>query len=68
MPIGNAVEREGAVFVYDEKGRQLFSVASGNQPGDGLKGYTSTTVSVRRGGSIYTYNERGQQIYSTSAR
>jgi hypothetical protein len=66
MSIGNAVEKGGFVYVYDEKGRRIATLPSGNRPADGLKGYTSTTVNVKRGGFIYTYNEKGQQIGTTS--
>jgi hypothetical protein len=68
MPIGNAVQRGNSVYIYDEKGRLLGAVSSGNGPDDGLKGYTSTTVNVRRGNVIYTYNEKGRQISATPAR
>jgi hypothetical protein len=68
MAIGTAIKRGTFVYVYDEKGRQLFSIGAGYRPEDGLTGYTSTTVSVRRGGFIYTYNEKGQQISAHSAR
>jgi hypothetical protein len=68
MPIGTAVRRGSFVYVYDEKGRQLTAIAAGNQPEDGLTGYTSTTVSVRRGSFIYTYDEKGRQVSTTPAR
>ena len=68
MPIGNAVERGPTIYVYDEKGVQIFSTPKGSQPGDGLKGYTGGTLNVRRGPTIYTYNEKGRQISSTPAR
>jgi phage pi2 protein 07 len=68
MAVGNAVQRGGWVYIYDEKGRQLASVSAGSGKDDGLKGYTSSTVNVRRGGWIYTYDEKGRQISSTSAR
>jgi len=68
MPIATAVKRGTSVYVYDEKGRQLFSIGAGSRPEDGLTGYTSTTVSVRRGGSIYTYDEKGRQLSAISAR
>ena len=69
MAIGNAVQKGAFVYVYDEKGRQLFSQSAGNaSKGDGLKGYTSTTVNIQRGAFIYTYNDKGRQISSTSAR
>lgn len=68
MPIGNVVQRGAFVYVYDEKNRQIATIATGSQPGDGLKGYTSTTVNVKRGAFIYTYNEKGQQLSATPAR
>jgi len=68
MAIGNAVQRTSLVYVYDEKGRQLFSLAAGNGPNDGLKGYTSETVNIRRGSLIYTYDAKGRQKGTTSAR
>jgi hypothetical protein len=38
MTIGNAVERDHFVYVYDEKGHQLGTLFAGNGPDDGLKG------------------------------
>jgi hypothetical protein len=68
MAIATAVERGAFVYVYDEKGRQILTISTGNKPADGLTGYTSSTVSVRRGGFIYTYNEKGGQISTHTAR
>jgi hypothetical protein len=68
MPIGNAIEKSHFVYVYDEKGKQLFAKPSGNAAGDGLKGYTSTTVSIQRASFIYTYNEKGSQVSAKPAR
>lgn len=68
MAIGSAVERGPTVYVYDEKGRQLFTKSRGSQPTDGLKGYTSGTVSIRRGPTLYTYDDKGRQVSTTSAR
>lgn len=69
MAIGNAVQRGAFVYVYDEKGRQLCTLsATGNSADDGLKGWTSGTVSIRRGSFIYTYNEKGQRLSSTPAK
>lgn len=69
MAIGNAVQRGNLVYIYDEKGRQISAVSAGNSAkGDGLTGYTGSTVNVRRGNLIYTYNEKGRQISATSAR
>lgn len=61
MAIGCAVERGSLVYVYDEKGRQLYS-----KPGK-LHGYTATTVSIQRANTIYTFDERGRQLYSKHA-
>ena len=57
MAIGNAVERGGWVFIYDEN----------NKPNDGLKGYTSSRVNVQRGGWIYSYDQNGHQVGAVSA-
>ena len=62
MAISNAVERHHIVFVYDEKGRNTAQIYAGNDPGDGLKGFTDSTVTVRKHGSLYTYGEDGSLI------
>ena len=64
MSIGSAVQRGSFVYVYDEKGRQLATVPAG----EGMQGYTGSTVSVRRGAFIHTYDERGRQISTIPAR
>lgn len=68
MAIATAVQRGGFVYVYDEKGRQLATIAAGAGPEDGLKGYTGSTVSIRRGGFIHVFDERGRQLSTTPAR
>jgi len=68
MAIGNAFERGGWVYIYDENGSQTATVNAGNGPEDGLKGYTSSRVNVRIGDWIYTYDERGSQTGVTRAR
>lgn len=68
MAIGSAVEKGSTVYVYDERGRQLFARSRGSQPTDGLKGYTSGTASIRRGSTVFTYDDKGRQVSSTSAR
>jgi hypothetical protein len=68
MAIGNAVQRGAFVFVYDEHGRQACSLPAGSGPGDGLTGYTSSTVNIKRGGFIFTYDEKGRQVATTPAR
>jgi hypothetical protein len=64
MAIGSAVQRGSWVYVYDEKGRQLTTVAAG----EGLQGFTGSSVSVRRGAWIYTFDEKGRQIATVPAR
>ncbi len=61
MAIGSAIQRGHYVYIYDEYGRQLQTLNPGGSPDDGLKGYTSSTVSVRSGNLIYTYDEKGRQ-------
>ena len=68
MAIGTAVQRGSFVFIYNEKSQQIASVPAGMGPGDGLVGFTATTVSVRRGSLVFLYNERGMQIGSVPAR
>lgn len=55
MPIENALERNGFVYVYDENGFQLATI-----PGQ-LHGYTGSAVSVLRDGFISVYDEKGRQ-------
>jgi hypothetical protein len=61
MAIGNAIEHNGLVQVYDERGQMLFTRRIGSDITDGLKGYTSSTVSIRHGAITYMYNAAGQQ-------
>ena len=68
MPIGNAVQRGGTVYVYDEKGRQITTLPAGTGPRDGLKGYTGSTVNIQRNSTIYSYDEKGRQRSTTPAR
>lgn len=63
MAISNAVERDGAVYIYDEAGNQSGIVPlTGQGQNDGLKGYTSSSVNVLRDGTVYTYDQFGVQI------
>ncbi|CAH2604123.1 conserved protein of unknown function [Rhodovastum atsumiense] len=57
MSIGNVIQQDSLVYVYDEKGRQTAAFDVG--PKGRLVGHTSTTVSVRRGAFTYTYDEEG---------
>jgi hypothetical protein len=68
MAIGNAVQRGGFVFIYDEKGRQTGSVNLGSDPKDGLKGYTSSVVNIQRSGFIHSCDEKGHIKSTIPAR
>lgn len=67
MPISAAVERGSVIYVYDEKGMLITSFPGSTAPGDGLQGYTSSTVSIKRCGVIYIYNEKGMLVSSVPA-
>ena len=68
MAIGSVIERGSSVYVYDEKGHQIAVLPGGTKTGDGLRGYTGSTVSIRRGTALYTYNEKGRQMSVAPAR
>lgn len=68
MAIANAIQKGSFVYIYDEKGRQLACVGAGSQKGDGLTGYTSSTVNIRKGSFIYSYDEKGRQTGCVGAR
>lgn len=68
MSIGNVIQRDTLIFVYNEKGQQLFIQNAGHGPNDGLKGYTSHNVNIQRDGLIFSYNDKGQQIGVMPAR
>jgi len=67
MAIGNVIPRQGYIYVYNERNQQLFFISGGDQPNNGLRGYTSGTVNIQRQGYIYSYNEKGNQIGCISA-
>lgn len=57
--IASVVEQGTMVYVYDEKGAKIAGIMGGISPGDGLKGWTSTSISIKRGPLIYIYDEKG---------
>lgn len=61
MPIGNAVQHDRLVHVYDMLGKNLF-VKSGI-----LHGFTNSTVVIQVGRLLVTYGESGRQLAATSA-
>lgn len=67
MSIVNVVQRGSTIYVYGERSQVLFTKSAGSRPGDGVKGYTSGTLSIQSGSVIYTYDERGSVIGTTSA-
>ena len=62
MAISRAVERHHIVFVYDQQGRNTAQIFAGHSPGDGLKGFTASTVTVRKLGKIFVHDEHGDVI------
>jgi hypothetical protein len=62
MAIGNVVKKGTTIFVYDERGKQLFT-----QTGD-LHGFTSGTAVIKKESTLFTFNETGRQVATTSAR
>jgi isopentenyldiphosphate isomerase len=67
MAIGSVIQRGRTIYVYDERGRVLFTRDAGSGPEDGLKGYTSDTVTIRRGHTLYVLDERGRVRYTRNA-
>ena len=67
MAIASAVQRDRLVLVYDERGSPIFTLNAGGSPGDGLKGYTASTVTVQVNGLMITYNDKGSPISTVRA-
>ncbi|MGC8761955.1 MAG: hypothetical protein ACP5VC_18530 [Bryobacteraceae bacterium] len=67
MAIGSVIQRGRTIYVYDERGRILFTRDAGSGPEDGVQGYTSDTVTLRRGRTLYVLDERGRIRYTRSA-
>jgi hypothetical protein len=67
MAIATVVQRGNLIQALNEKGQTLFIRPAGSGPNDGLKGYTSTTVTIQIGTIVYTINERGHTLFVTSA-
>jgi hypothetical protein len=66
--IANAVERSAFVYVYDERGRMIFTIPPGSGPDDGLKGYTQSRLNVRRGAFISSCDEKDRQAGTVPAK
>jgi len=65
MAIGNVVQCGSSLYVYDEGGTQIGTIAMGAN--DRLLGYTSSTVSVWRASTIFTYGEKGNPLSTVFA-
>lgn len=59
--IALAIIKNGRLYVYNEKNRQLFT-----RPASGLTllGFTASSVSVASKTTAYVYDEKGRQISS----
>ena len=55
--IASIVQRGAFRHVYNAKGSQLSVIVAG----DGVTGYTASSVSVRRGNFIYVFDPKGKQ-------
>lgn len=67
MAIGNVIEKGSYIYIYDEKGKQLYVKPKTSGAKDGLLGYTASTVNIRKGSYIYTYDEKGKQLSAKGA-
>lgn len=67
MAIGSVVQRGRTIYVYDERGRVLFTRDAGGGPDDGLQGYTSETVTIRKNRTLYVLDPRGRILYTRGA-
>ena len=62
--ISNVVQHGSQYWIYDERGHKIGSVATG----EGLVGFTSTSVSVKHGCQIWIFDESGHRTGSVSAK
>ena len=56
--IASVIQRGNFAYAYNEKGSQIFVLSAG----DGIVGFTQSTVSIRRGNFVYIYNNKGSQV------
>ncbi|ACX75399.1 conserved hypothetical protein [Fibrobacter succinogenes subsp. succinogenes S85] len=59
--IGSAIQKGSSVYVFNEKGVQIWS-----RPSDALIGFTSSSVTVRVGNNARIYDEKGVHKYTKS--
>ena len=68
MAISNAVQRDSFVYIYDENGHNVATIGlDSSADGDGLRGYTSSSVNIQQGSFINSYDERGNIINTVLA-
>lgn len=58
--IGSALQKGSTVYVYNEKGIQIY------QKSGQLLGFTGSTMTLKNGSTAYTYDEKGIQQYQKS--
>jgi hypothetical protein len=62
MAIATAVQRGTFVLAFDDAGRMLCSIPVGMRPGDGLKGFTSSVITIQCSNRIHVFDEYGREI------
>jgi hypothetical protein len=62
MAVGKAVQRENAVFIYDENGHATGAVSADRGVEDGHWDFNPSMVKIRRGDINYLYDECGRSI------
>jgi hypothetical protein len=62
--IASVIQRGSFLYVYNAKGSQLSTIAAG----DGLVGYTGSSINVRKGNFIYIFDARGRQTGVVAAK
>jgi hypothetical protein len=62
MGIATAVQRGTFVLAFDDDGRMLCSIPVGMRPGDGLKGFTSSAISIQCSNRIHVFDQSGREI------
>ena len=67
MAITNVIERAGTVYVYGDRNTVIWTRMVPRGDGNGLKGYTSSTVNIQVNRIITTYDEKGNSKASHSA-
>ena len=59
MAIATAIQRGPVVITFNEQGNVIAMIPCSNGPGEGLTGYTATTVTIKNGNTICVLDENG---------